>query len=174
MADQLVGEISVFPFNFAPTGWAMCNGQVMAISQNTALFSLLGTQFGGNGTSTFALPNLQGSVPLDAGFGPGLSQRVIGEVGGSPTVTLTVSEIPAHSHSVVCAAGSNATSPANAAFGGEGRGKPPAYAPSSGTKVNMSSSAVAHTGGGLPHDNMQPYLVLNFCIALQGIFPARA
>jgi microcystin-dependent protein len=174
MADQFVGEIRVFPFNFAPLGWAMCDGQLMAISQNTALFSLLGTQFGGNGTSNFALPNLQGSVPLDAGFGAGLSQRVIGEVGGSPTVTLTVSEIPTHSHSVACATTSNATSPANAVFGGAGRGKPSAYALSSGTKVNMSASAVAQAGGSRPHDNMQPYLVLNFCIALQGIFPARA
>src|SRR5260370_35624896 len=99
MGDQFVGEIRMFPFNFAPVGWAMCDGQLMAISQNTALFSLLGTQFGGNGTSNFALPNLQGSVPLDAGFGAGLTQRVIGEVGGSPTVTLTVSAIPTHSHS---------------------------------------------------------------------------
>ena len=175
MADPFVGEIRVFPFNFAPLGWAMCNGQVLPISQNTALFSLLGTQFGGNGTSNFALPNLQGSVPLGQGQGPGLTDRIIGEAGGSAAVTLLVSEIPAHSHSVQCeGTAGNTSSPVNAVFGAASRGKPPAYATSGGTPVILSVAAVTTSGGGQPHDNMPPYLALNFCIALQGVFPARS
>ncbi len=174
MADQFVGEIRTFPFNFAPVGWAMCNGQLMAISQNTALFSLLGTQFGGDGKSNFALPNLQGAIPLAAGSGAGLNDRIVGETGGSATVVLTVDQIPAHSHSVQCAAAGNAFSPANAVFAGESFGNPPAYAPWPGPPANLSKSAVATIGGGQPHDNMPPYLTLNFCIALQGIFPPRS
>jgi microcystin-dependent protein len=174
MADQFVGEIRTFPFNFAPVGWAMCNGQLMAIAQNTALFSLLGTQFGGDGKTTFALPNLQGAIPLAAGSGAGLNNRIVGESGGSATVFLTVDQIPAHSHSVQCAAAGNAFSPANAVFAGESLGNPPAYAPWPGPPANLSNSAVATTGGGQPHDNMPPYLALNCCIALQGIFPPRS
>ncbi len=171
MSDQFVGEIRVFPFNFAPVGWAMCSGQLLPISQNTALFSLLGTQFGGNGTSNFQLPDLRGSVPINQGDGAGLTSRVIGEVGGSPTVTLTVAEIPAHSHGVACAATGTADGPLDAVFAGSQEGN--AYAPP-GTMVNMSAAAVAPAGGGQPHNNMPPYLVLNFCIALQGVFPARS
>src|SRR5580658_416275 len=167
MSDPFVGEIRVFPFNFAPLGWAMCNGQLLPISQNTALFSLLGTQFGGNGTSNFQLPNLRGSVPINQGEGAGLTSRVMGEVGGSPTVTLTVAEIPVHSHGVACAATGTSDSPLDAVFAGSQAGN--AYAPS-GTKVNMSAAAVAPAGGSQPHNNMPPYLVLNFCIALQGVF----
>lgn len=175
MADPFVGEIRVFPFNFAPLGWAMCNGQLLPISQNTALFSLLGTQYGGNGTSNFALPNLQGSVPLGWGQGPGLTDRFIGEVGGNASVSLLVSEIPTHSHSIQCAAtAGNSSNPTGAVFGSASRGKPPAYAPSAGTPVILSAAAVATAGNGLPHDNMPPYLALNFCIALQGVFPARS
>lgn len=173
MADNFVGEIRVFPFNFAPTGWAQCNGQILPISQNTALFSLLGTFFGGNGTSTFALPNLQGSLPINNGQGAGLSIRDLGESGGEASVTLLQTEMPAHAHNVNCATTSNAASPANAVFGGAARGKPPAYAPGPAA-VAMSPSAVSVSGGGQPHNNLPPYLVLNFCIALQGIFPARS
>ncbi len=175
MADNFVAEIRLFPFNFAPVGWAMCNGQLLPISQNTALFSLLGTFYSGNGTSNFGLPNLQGSVALDMGQGDGLTLRDIGEIGGSATVTLLTTEIPAHAHSLLCATGAgNAASPSGNSFGSAQRGKPPGYAATTGTKVNMSTSAVANAGGGQPHNNMQPYLTLNYCIALAGVFPARS
>ncbi len=174
MSNPFVGEIRVFPFNFAPLGWAFCNGQLLPISQNTALFSLLGTNFGGNGTSNFALPNLQGSNPIFWEQGPGLTLRDIGEVGGEAAVTLTETEMPAHSHSVGCATTSNTSRPADAVFGGASSGKSPAYASSGSGTVNMSPSAVASTGDGQPHNNMPPYLTLNFCIALQGVFPARS
>ncbi|MDR3775212.1 MAG: tail fiber protein [Terracidiphilus sp.] len=175
MADQFVAEIRVFPFNFAPVGWAQCNGQLLAISQNTALFSLVGTFYGGDGKSTFALPNLQGCFPINQGQGPGLSQYFIGETGGSATVTLLQTEIPSHSHVVNCAATEGTPSPAGAIFGGGGRGKQPAYAapPPTGA-VNMSASAVAAAGGNQPHDNMPPFVALNFCIAMQGIYPSRS
>ncbi len=175
MADSFVGEIRAFPFNFAPYGWAFCNGQLLPISQNTALFSLIGTFYGGNGTSNFALPNLQGCGALDYGNGAGLTERVIGETGGSTTVTLITTEIPAHTHSLKSATTTgNAANPSGNSFGSAQRGKPPGYAATTGTPAAMSSSAVAITGGGQAHNNMQPYLTLNFCIALQGIFPSRA
>ena len=175
MADQFLAEIRLFPFNFAPTGWAMCNGQLMPISQNTAVFSLVGTFYGGNGTSNFALPNLQGRVPVDYGQGPGLSQYEIGELGGNATVTLLLTEIPAHTHNLLCSTGTgDAASPSNNSFGSAGRGKPMAYGLTTGTAAAMSQYAVANAGGSDPHDNMQPYLALNYCIALEGIFPSRA
>jgi microcystin-dependent protein len=175
VANPFVGEIRVFGFNFAPLGWALCNGQILPIAQNTALFSLLGTTYGGNGTSTFALPNLQGTFPINQGSGPGLTPREMGEVGGAATVALNVTEIPAHTHSVYCVTTpGNGASPAGKVFAATPRDKPTAYAPASGAKVNLSVAAVANFGGGLPHDNMPPYRVLNFCIALQGIFPARS
>jgi microcystin-dependent protein len=174
MSDQFLGEIRLFPFNFAPLGWAMCNGQLLPISQNTAVFSLLGTQFGGNGTSNFALPNLQGCGALQMGQGPGLSLRDIGETGGSATVTLLTTQIPGHTHGVMSAASTgNAASPVGNSFGSAQRGKPDGYAGTTGTVVAMSTSAVGSAGGGQPHDNMQPYLTLNYCIALQGIYPSR-
>jgi microcystin-dependent protein len=174
MADVFVGEIRVFPFNFAPVNWAQCDGQLLAISQNTALFSLLGTQFGGDGKSTFALPNLQGNMPLCMGDGIGLTPRDMGETGGSATVTLLTTEIPAHTHPVLAAATGNVSSPANAMFGGAARGRSPGYAAAGTGTVNMSAGAVGQTGGSQPHDNMPPYLTLNFCIALTGIFPSRS
>jgi microcystin-dependent protein len=174
MSEPYVGEIRMFPFNFAPTGWALCNGQLMPISQNTALFSLLGTYYGGDGKSTFALPNLQGCFPVDQGQGAGLSPYEIGETGGAAAVTLLATEIPTHAHTVACAATGNSSNPSNAVFGAAPRGKPPAYAAATGTKVNMSATAVSAAGGGQPHPNMPPYLTLNFCIALQGIFPPRS
>jgi len=174
MADQFVGEIRVFGFNFPPLGWAQCNGQLLPISQNTALFSLIGTFYGGNGTSTFALPNLQGSMAVNQGQGAGLSLREIGEAGGETAVTLTVAEIPTHTHSILASPTSNEASPADASFGGISRGHSPAYGPAGTGAVNLNSGAVAQAGSGQPHDNMPPYLTLNFCIALQGIFPARS
>lgn len=176
MSDQFVGEIRAFGFTFAPTGWALCNGQLLPISQNTALFSLLGTQFGGDGKSTFALPNLQACAPLGFGQGPGLSSRAIGETGGEPAVTLLASQMPSHTHTPLA----NTTNPqTNTPVGntwappGAGRGLN-LYDPAPGTGVPMKPGAVGTAGGGQPHNNLPPYLTLNFCIALQGIYPPRS
>lgn len=177
MADQFISEIRIFAGNFAPTGWALCNGQLMPISQNTALFSLLGTTYGGDGKSTFGLPNLQGAAPLGAGQGPGLSLRSLGESGGEQTVTLLTTEMPAHTHTAQAdAAGGGNAVPTNNAWGASGgRGRPAApYAPTSpASNVQMSVSGTSVTGTGLPHNNMPPYLCMTFIIALQGIFPPR-
>jgi microcystin-dependent protein len=176
MADQFVGEIRIVPFNFAPVGWALCDGQLLAISQNTALFSLLGTYYGGDGRSTFALPNLQGSAPMNQGNGAGLTPRILGEVDGETAVTLLVSAMPSHTHTAKNAAASNAGTPGpTVTFGGGGRGKAPAYAPASTQNAaQLMQRAVSLTGGNQPHNNMPPYLTLNFVIALQGIFPPRS
>jgi len=174
--DQFVAEIRIFPFNFAPRGWAFCNGQLLPISQNTALFSLLGTTYGGDGRSNFALPNLQGLAPMHPGQGPGLSLHDLGESGGSTTVTLLQSEMPFHSHSAGCDSGAGSqTSPANGMFAGSSGGRtPPPYYSSASPNAAMSGSALGPTGGNQPHNNLQPCLSLNFCIALQGIFPPRS
>ena len=173
MADQFVAEIRIFPFNFAPQGWAFCNGQLIPISQNTALFSLLGTMYGGDGKATFALPDLQGRAPLMPGQGPGLSLYVTGEQAGESSVTLLTTEIPAHSHVPQCAAAGNQSGPGNNVWASAGFGRPPQYAIPT-NPVSMASSAIGPAGGNLPHNNMMPFLALNFCIALQGIFPARS
>jgi len=175
VSNPFVAEIRIFAGNFAPTGWALCNGQLMPISQNTALFSLLGTTYGGDGKSTFALPNLQGSAPMQAGQGPGLTLRSLGEVGGEQSVTLLQTEMPAHSHGVQAAtSGGGLPGPANNVWASGLRGHPGAYANSSpATNVQMNPFAVSLTGGNLPHNNMPPYLCLTFIIALQGVFPAR-
>lgn len=178
MSDQFLAEIRIFPFNFPPTGWAFCDGQLMPISQNTALFALLGTTYGGDGKSTFALPNLQGSAPMQPGQGQGLSLRNLGEMSGVESITLLLSEIPLHSHAAMAQGTDdvgNSTTPVNNVWakigGGRGGGGINLYhTAASGT---MSFQALAPTGGGLPHNNMQPYLTLSFCIALQGIFPQR-
>jgi microcystin-dependent protein len=174
MSDQFVAEIRIFPFNFAPTGWAFCNGQILPISQNTALFSLLGTTYGGNGTSNFALPNLQGSAPLQQGQGPGLSLYDLGETGGEQTVTLLQTQMPAHSHGVQASSAGGLSSPTSNAWASGVKGHPGSYAAAGGGNVNMSGAGVSATGGNSPHNNMPPYLCLNFCIALQGIFPPRS
>jgi len=175
MSDQFVAEIRIFPFNFPPTGWAFCDGQLMPISQNTALFSLLGTTYGGDGKSTFALPDMQGNAPMQPGQGQGLSLRDLGEMSGVETVTLLQSEMPAHAHFFgrgKADAGDSITPVASVwAQAGAGRGAAALYALTADAAVNPLSLGVA--GGGLPHNNMQPYLTLNFCIALQGIFPQR-
>jgi microcystin-dependent protein len=174
--DPFVAEIRIFPFNFAPTGWAFCNGQLMPISQNTALFALLGTTYGGDGKSTFALPDMQGNAPMHPGQGPGLSLHDLGELGGSETVTLLESEIPSHAHFVGRAIAQNgdSTTPvgniwAQAPFG---RGSLNLYNQGPATGA-MNPNALLPSGGDQPHNNMQPYLTLNFCIALQGVFPPR-
>ena len=169
--DPFVAEIRIFPFNFAPKGWAWCNGQLLPLSQNTALFSLLGTTYGGDGKSTFALPDMQGNAPMHPGQGPGLSLHDLGETGGSETVSLLESEIPSHSHAVNASGGDGTT------------GIPAQQLVANGVGVNMytttltatqlNDNALSPAGGDQPHNNMQPYLTLNFCIALQGVFPAR-
>ena len=177
MADPFVAEIRIFPFNFAPKGWAFCDGQLLPISQNTALFSLLGTTYGGDGKATVALPNMQGNVPMHPGQGPGLSLHDLGEMGGSETVTLLQTEMPAHAHGVGRAANvaGDSVQPGNCvwAMAGAGRGAAALYiaGPPTGKGDQFS---LAPTGGGLPHNTMQPYLTLNFCIALQGVFPPRS
>lgn len=171
--DPFIAEIRIFAGNFAPMGWAFCNGQILPISQNTALFSLLGTYYGGNGQSTFALPNLQGSTPIGEGQGPGLSPRFLGEAGGTATVTLTGSQIPVHTHTPnAVTGGGNATSPASALWASQaGRTPPPAYA--STANAQLGASAIGAAGGGQPHNNMPSYVTLNFIIALQGVYPQR-
>lgn len=173
MSDPFVAEIRIFGFNFAPTGWAMCNGQILPISQNTALFSLLGTTYGGNGQSTFALPNMQGSAPMHPGQGPGLSLHDLGEIGGSDTVTLLESEIPVHSHALMANTTTATKSlPTGNSFA-KGSSMTPYLAPAGAPTVPMAFQAIPPAGGSQPHNNMMPFLVLNFCIALQGIFPPR-
>src|SRR5690349_11019976 len=174
MSNPFLAEIRVFTGNFAPKGWAMCNGQLMPISQNTALFSLLGTTYGGDGKSNFALPNLQGCAPMHAGQGPGLSLRDLGETGGEQSVTLLQTEMPAHAHTAQCVGSGNASnSPVNGIWAGGGRGAPPAFVPFAPAKaLQMNPFATSITGASLPHNNMPPFLGLLFCIALQGVFPA--
>jgi len=173
MADPFVAEIRIFAGNFAPIGWALCDGQLMPISQNTALFSLLGTTYGGDGKSNFALPDLQGCSPMSFGQGPGLSLRDLGESGGSQSVTLLQSEIPAHNHTMQASTSSGQGSPASNAFGSAVRGRPAAYS-SAAPNTSMSPLATAITGGNQPHNNMPPYLGLTFIIALQGVYPPRS
>ena len=171
MASPFVAEIRIFPFNFAPKGWAWCDGQLLPLSQNTALFSLLGTTYGGDGKSNFALPDLQGRAPMHPGQGPGLSLHDLGETGGSETVSLLESEIPSHSHTlrailddadvaIPTPARILAKSSASMYFAGTGN-------------TAMAPEGLAPAGGDQPHNNMQPYLTFFFCIALQGVFPPR-
>ncbi len=170
MSEPFLGEIRMVGFNFAPVGWALCNGQIMSIAQNTALFSLLGTTYGGNGQSTFALPNLQSSVPIHAGQGPGLSPYVLGQTGGSEAVVLNLNQLPSHGHSIACnTAGGSANPSGN--FLGNTSVPEKMYAATS--NATMSPTAVTPSGGNQPHENRQPFLVVNFIIALQGIFPSR-
>jgi microcystin-dependent protein len=179
MSSPFIAEITMFAFNFAPTGWAFCSGQLIPISQNTALFSLLGTMYGGDGKSTFALPNLIDSAAVNSGQGPGLSDYAQGQIAGADTETLLSTEMPLHSHGFMATTnqGTVADSTGNqlaTAFGG---GKQASYTgnylATSAPQTALKSTAIAMTGASTPHNNMQPYLTLNFCIALQGVFPAR-
>lgn len=173
MADPFVAEIRIFPFNFAPKGWAWCDGQLLPLSQNTALFSLLGTTYGGDGKSNFALPDLQGRAPMHPGQGPGLSLHDLGESGGSETVTLLESEIPLHTHSLMTAAGEigDERSPSGKAIARSTVGG--ALYGAASNLGSMDSTSLASAGGSMPHNNLQPYLTFYFCIALQGVFPPR-
>jgi microcystin-dependent protein len=184
MSDPFVAEIRMFAGNFAPTGWAQCNGQLLPISQNTALFSLLGTYYGGDGKSTFALPNLQGSSPMHAGQSTTGTQYFLGQQAGSEYVTLIQSEIPAHTHNMQVsnndantdpAIGSNPTNqlPAKGSYDEGGNTGVVAFYTSNAPNVQLNFQSTAIAGGSLPHNNMQPYLTVLFIIALQGVFPAR-
>jgi|SRR5882724_2539514 len=169
--DPFVAEIRIFPFNFAPKGWAFCDGQILPLSQNTALFSLLGTTYGGDGKSNFALPDMQGNVPMHPGQGPGLSLHDLGETGGSETVSLLESEIPSHVHSLVASGNDGTERTPNGQLLAGGVGISAYQIP--GALTQLSDNALAPAGGDQPHNNMQPYLTLNFCIALQGVYPPR-
>jgi len=172
--DPFVAEIRIFPFNFAPKGWAWCDGQLLPLSQNTALFSLLGTYYGGDGKSNFALPDLQGRAAMHPGAGPGLTTRFLGESSGVETVTLLESEIPFHTHTVNSAPAvfpGNTNIPGGNSFAKSGQGN--AYHTATNLK-SFSDEALAVAGGDLPHNNMMPYLTFYFCIALQGVYPPRS
>jgi microcystin-dependent protein len=174
MSAPFVAEIRMFGCNFAPTGWAQCNGQLLPISQNTALFSLLGTYYGGDGKSTFALPNLQGSVPMHAGKSSTGTEYFLGQQAGAPYVTLLLSEIPFHTHTFMGAneTGEQKTLANNVALVNAAGGN--VYQTNTSANLSqMNIQALAIAGGSLPHNNMQPYLTVNFCIAMQGVFPPR-
>jgi microcystin-dependent protein len=175
VSNPYVAEIRIFPFDFAPVGWAQCNGQLLPISQNAALFSLIGTFYGGNGTTNFALPDLQGRIPIDAGQGTGLSPYPIGDSGGAEQVTLLSSMVPGHTHTLQANAREaelNNPGPHNSLA----RSKPVTIykTPSSAVQPLASGVLGAAVGGNQPHANVMPYLTLNVCIALQGVFPARS
>ena len=172
--DPFVAEIRIFPFNFPPKGWAFCQGQILPLSQNTALFSLLGTTYGGDGKSNFALPNLQGNAPMHPGQGPGLSLHDLGETGGSDTVTLQVSEMPSHPHTLMASVENGTQGTLAAGVDIESSVGGQLY--QSNTSANlaaMNAGALSPAGGSQPHNNLMPYLTLNFCIALQGVYPPR-
>jgi microcystin-dependent protein len=179
VSDQYLGEIRMVGFGFAPKGWALCAGQLMSISQNSALFSLLGTTYGGNGTSNFALPNLQALAPMGYGNGGGLSPRTWGETGGESAVTLLLSQLASHNHPVNCISGAGSLDspnvPANTVWASDGTARvPPAlYVNLKPNGVPMNAAAVQNTGGNVPHNNLPPYLTVYFIIALQGIYPSR-
>ena len=170
MTQPFLGEIRIFAGNFAPKGYALCQGQIISIQQNTALFALLGTQYGGNGTTTYALPNLASRTPLGQGQGPGLSDYIVGEETGTETVTLLNAEMPAHNHTLQV--DNTAANRSNASGAMLAVAKDPIYA-AAPPSAQLNPQSVSVTGQNFPHPNMQPYLALNFIIALVGIFPAR-
>jgi microcystin-dependent protein len=179
MSQSFIGQLMYVSFNFAPKGWAMCNGQTLSIQQNAALFSLLGTSYGGNGVQTFALPNMQSRAPVHNGQGPGLSPYTLGEQTGTQTHTLLTTELPAHIHTL-SASTTNGTTQEPAtnvmlshAVSGGGTMQPDIYAPSGGSQVPMANQSLANTGGSQPFTLLKPYLTVNCCIALVGIFPSR-
>ena len=174
--DPFVAEIRIFPFNFAPKGWAFCDGQILPLSQNTALFSLLGTTYGGDGKSNFALPNLQGAAPMQQGQGQGLSLYSLGEVTGTASVTLLTSEMPAHNHTMQADFdhfNAKATAPNGAVMVNDSPKLTFANAPAAPTLQQMNPAMISVAGGSVPHNNLMPYLTLNYCIALQGVYPPR-
>lgn len=170
MTEPFLGQISIVGFNFAPRGWAQCNGQLISIAQNTALFALLGTTYGGNGQTTYALPDLRGRAPMAFGDGAGLTSRSLGEPSGQETVTLIGAQLPMHTH--LLDANSARADRANAAGAALGAAADATYATTAPAST-LAPNAVTQTGGSQPHNNMQPYLTLNIVIALEGFFPAR-
>jgi len=173
MSEPFIGEIRMVGFNFAPRGWALCNGQLLSIASNNALFSLLGTYYGGDGRTTFALPNLQGRVPMHYGSGAGLSPRLIGEAAGQESVSLTEAQLPAHTHKARASSlKGNTNSPVGRVWSKDAGVQSATYT-SNAADADMAAGAIAPAGGGQPHNNMPPYLAVNFIIALQGIYPAR-
>jgi microcystin-dependent protein len=171
--EAYLGQLLLVPYNFAPRGFAFCQGQILSISQNTALFSLLGTTYGGNGTTTFALPDLRGRIPVGQGQGPGLDPYVLGQMEGAESITLTGSEVPAHSHAIKGSQFAADVSQVSLAAPA-GTGSLNLYAlGTSSVNAFLNPNSVAVTGGGLPHENRMPFLSLNWIIALQGVFPAR-
>ena len=175
MSEPFIAEIRMFGFNFAPVDWAFCNGQILPIQQNTALYSVIGAAYGGDGRTTFGLPNLQGAAPLDMGQGTGLTARSVGQKGGAANVTLTAAQMPAHTHAVNASTATtgNLPDPNNAIWTQvAGRGAK-AYT-ATATPAAMNPAALSTTGGSSPHNNLMPYQVLNFCIALAGVFPSRS
>ena len=172
MTQPFVAEIRIFGGSFSPRGWAQCNGQLLPISQNTALFSLLGTSYGGDGRATFALPDLRDRFPMHAGDGPGLTPRVLGEVSGQPAVTLQTSEIPSHRHTLraTTSAADSAVPDSSVALAAP---QSAAIYAAANDLVPMADEALAPAGGSQPHENRQPYLATTFIIALQGVYPAR-
>lgn len=170
--DNFLGEIRLVPYSFAPAGWALCNGQLLSISTNTALFSLLGTTYGGDGKSTFALPDMRGRVTLEAGQGPGLSDYFLGEVGGEEFHTLTVGEMAPHTHAALADPGAGSSDRPAGLLPAVNAGAMPEYGTT--PSVAMSPSAIGVAGGGLPHENRPPFLVMHYIIAMQGIYPARS
>lgn len=170
MSEPFVAEIRIFAGNFAPRNWAFCDGQLLPIAQNTALFSLIGTIYGGDGRSTMGLPNLKDRAPMHPGNGPGLSSRRLGEKIGVQEVTLSPAQLPSHSHNLLSFTSTTDDTPSASV----GVGNAPIYGPGTGTKVPMDSNAVQANGGGQPHNNMQPFLAMNFIIALIGLYPSRS
>lgn len=172
MSEPFIAEIRIMATDFPPQGWAVCNGQLMPISQNTALFSLLGVNYGGDGRTNFALPNLQGRMPMQPGYGPGLTPHTLGEMGGSASVTLTQAEMPPHAHQLMHS-GSSASSAAPGPSSSFGRTST-AQVYATGSTTPALPQSLAPAGNNMPHNNLQPYLALTFCIALQGIWPPRS
>lgn len=172
MAEPYVAQIGMFGFSWAPRGYALCEGQLLAVSSNDALFSLIGTIYGGDGRTTFALPDMRGRLPMHHGQGPGLSERRIGGKFGGETVTLTVNEIPSHTHSVNASTANTTNSPSNAVFGPSAQGTSQYLATQTATET-LTMDTVAHDGGSRSHTNMMPSLTINFSIALYGIYPQR-
>jgi microcystin-dependent protein len=179
VSEPFIGEIRIFGFAYPPKGWALCAGQTLSISQNTALFSLLGTTYGGNGQTTFQLPDLQGRVVLSSGQGPGLTNRNLGERAGAASVSLTIQQIPSHSHAANCTnlpgslTGNPLGTPVNQVWAADGGGVTQEYAPPPASLQSMDPRAIGNAGNGQAHENLSPYLVINYSIALQGIFPSR-
>ena len=173
MSSPFLGQIQLFPYNFAPRGWAFCSGQTLSIAQNTALFSLLGTTYGGNGQTTFALPDLRGRVPISSGQGPGLSSYDLGQVGGTETDTLTINNLPSHQHTVAPFCNSSEGGAATPAAGFMGKTGGDGIYAAAHDNSPMGATPSGLTGGNQPFQIIQPYLTLNYCIALQGIFPSR-